>query len=176
MFYIYPTAEQKLLAKNLISKYNFGNRGYADGDKRMQEVGILGQICLAQLLNLPLPNGKGFDGGFDFIINKKKVDVKTMGRTVDIKNHYVHNFVAYQLSFDCEYYIFLSYNYVNNKLTICGVASKKHFLEKAILYKLGEVRTRDNGTTFKTRSPMYEIFQYDLLEVNCIQDILKIIN
>ncbi len=25
----------------------------------------------------------GFDGGFDFMINDKKVDVKTMGRTME---------------------------------------------------------------------------------------------
>lgn len=176
MFNLQPTKQQLEDSKNLVSKFNFGNRGYGDGNKKMQEVGILGQICLADLLSLPRPSGdNGFDGGFDFIINNKKVDVKTMGRTVDVKNHYVHNFVGYQLKYDCQYYIFLSYNYKNNKLTICGLVPKKKFEEKSILYKLGDTRVRDDGTTFLTRAPMYEIFQSDLCQIYSVSDIFSLI-
>lgn len=176
MFDIFPNEEQLNYAKQIVDHYNFGHRGYGDGNKRMQEVGILGQVCLADLLNEERPTGeKGFDGGFDFIINNKKVDVKTMGRTVDIKEHYVHNFVEYQLKYSCDFYIFLSYNYKNNKLTVCGTVSKSTFKEKAILYKLGDVRVRDDGTTFLTRTPMFEIFQHDLIPINSLSDIYKII-
>ena len=176
MFFIYPTEEQHQYAEYLVNNYNFGQRGYGDGNKKMQKVGVLGQICMADLLKMERPDGAlGFDGGFDFVINGKKVDIKTMGRTVDMKEHYVHNFVAYQFKYYCEYYIFMSYNYNNNKMSICGLVSKKLFEEKAVLYKLGDIRTRDDGTTFATRTPMYEIFQRDLLTINSLEDIYKLI-
>ena len=80
MFDIFPSLEQLHAAHDLVSRFNFGNRGRGDGDHRMQETGILGQICLADLFGFPRPTGEsGFDGGFDFIINGIKVDIKTMG-------------------------------------------------------------------------------------------------
>ena len=174
MFNIRPTPEQKEAAKKLVEQFNFGHRGRGDGDQRMQETGILGQICVADLFGLSRPSGeKGFDGGFDFIINGKKVDIKTMGRMVDVKSHYVHNFVGYQLNFECDYYIFASYNKRFSKLQICGVISKDQFLIKADHYNIGDLRYRDDGTSFRSRAPLYEIKQSNLIQVKSKEDILK---
>lgn len=176
MIELYPTSEQKSEANRLVNKYNFGNRGRGDGDQRMQETGILGQICLADLLGLPRPSGEsGFDGGVDFVIDGANVDIKTMGRTVDVKHHYVHNFIGYQLKYDCEYYIFASYNSHLEKLQICGIVSKEEFLNKATHYKIGDKRYRDDGTYFFSRAPLYEIKQSDLNDINSIEDIYSFI-
>ena len=174
MFYIEPTQEQHGFAKDLVLRCNYGRRGRADGDSRMQEVGMLGQTCILDLGGLPRPEiSDGFDGGFDLTLNNKRVDVKTMGRTVDMKEHYVHNFIGYQMKYDCEYYIFLSYNYTNNKLFFCGVVSKDEFLEKSKFYAKGTKRFRDDGTYFYSKAPLYEIGQNDLKQVYSLQDVLN---
>ena len=173
MFDIFPSIEQRKMAHNFVLHYNFGNRGKGDGNQRMQETGILGQICLGDLLGMPRPSGEyGFDGGYDFVINGINTDIKTMGRTVDVKDHYVHNFIGYQLKYDCEYYIFASYNLRLNKLQICGIVSKKEFLQKAHYYHKGDKRYRDDGTYFYSRAPLYEIKQSDLHTINSKEDII----
>jgi hypothetical protein len=168
--------EQRLYAFKLIKKYNFGNRGIADGNQNEQYVGILGQVVLADALNMDRPPGKiGFDGGFDFIINNKKVDVKTMGRTVTLKNSYVHNFIALQKEFDVDYYIFCSYNKRRKTLTIGGYISKTKLFKNAILYRKGTKRYRTDGTFFITKTDLYEIKQISLIPINKLDDInLKI--
>lgn len=176
MFDVFPTIKQKEEAHHLVCTYNFGNRGRGDGNQRMQETGILGQICLADLLNYKHPTGDiGFDGGFDFVINNIKVDIKTMTRTVDVKEHYVHNFIGYQLKYDCQYYIFASYNVRFSKMTFCGIISKDEFLVKSKHYKKGDRRYRDDGTFFYSRAPLYEIKQSDLHQINSIEDLLEFI-
>ena len=174
MFSIFPNDEQKNYAKNLIFNYNIGNRGKADGSKQEQYYGILAQICMCDMLNKKRPIGnEGFDGGVDFLINNLSVDLKTMHRTVDVQNHYVHNFIGYQLNYPCQFYIFASYNIKQNKLTICGVISKQSFLDKAKFYPAGTLRTRDDGTTFPTKAPLYEIMQSELTQIYSKQDMIR---
>jgi hypothetical protein len=174
MFDIKPTQEQKDYAAEQIEKYNFGQRGRGDGNKEQQYVGVLGQTIVADLLEMTRPDGEdGNDGGVDFTINGKKVDVKTMSRTVSMKEHYVHNFIAYQKDYLNDAYIFLSYNKNNDTLSICGTVSKEQFNERASFYEKGEMRYRDDGTFFPTKAPLYEIKQSDLNPVNSIEDIEK---
>lgn len=114
----------------------------------------------------------GFDGGFDFVINDKKVDVKTMGRTTDMRDYYVHNFIAYQKPYDVDYYVFLSYNKRNSHLTVCGYIDKDGFFEKAEFFKKGAKRYRSDGSYFFSKAPLYEIKQSDLYEIDSIDDLL----
>ena len=76
---------------------NFGNRSAGfNGTREQQYTGIVGECVIYKLLNRDLPS---YDSGAlieDIIINDKKVDIKTMARTVDMKDNYVHNFVGYQ--------------------------------------------------------------------------------
>ncbi|KGG81215.1 hypothetical protein Y919_01525 [Caloranaerobacter azorensis H53214] len=167
------TDEQIKYAKDLVHSCNFGQRGRGDGNREQQFVGILGQTVVADLLNLERPKGgEGFDGGYDIEINNKKVDIKTMGRTVPMQEHYVHNFIGYQAKYNVDYLIFCSFNKTNNILTICGYISKSDLLEKAKFYEEGTIRTRDNGTSFRTKAPLYEICQKNLHSIDCIKDIL----
>jgi len=166
--------EQIKYSWSLVNSYNFGQRGRGDGNKNQQFVGILGQTIISDLLKLNRPNGKtGFDGGYDLIINNKKVDVKTMGRTVPVKQHYVHNFIGYQLKYEVDYLLFLSYNKKNSIMTICGYITKDEFLKKARFYPQGAERTRDDGTSFYSKAPLYEISQKDLYPLNSIGDIVS---
>lgn len=166
------TGEQKRFAQALVKKHNFGNRGIADGNAEEQYVGILGQTVFADALHLARPTGtSGFDGGVDFLLNDKRVDVKTMGRNYPMKNHYVHNFIGFQKDYQVDYYIFCSFNKRSEILTLCGYVSKTEFFEKSIFYKKGTVRYRDDGTSFKTKTDHYEIEQRNLNSLHRIKDI-----
>jgi len=168
------TQEQLNYAISMVCKYNFGQRGYGDGGKKEQLTGIIGQTVFADLIGAKRPKGStGFDGGTDFFINGKKVDIKTMTRKVPVKDYYVHNFVGYQRNYDVDYYIFASYNTSNRVLTICGYIEKEDFFKKAIYFPKGSLRTRSDGTSFRTFAPLYEIKQSDLLIANDIDSLIK---
>ena len=80
-----------------------------------------------------------------------------MGRTVNVKDYFVNNFVAHQSIFDCDVYIFCSLNKKTNELTICGYLSKKELLKKAAYIKKGDTMHRDNGTSFVMKTSNYQI-------------------
>ena len=173
MFDILVTDEQKYYAEEMVSRYNFGMRGYGDGNQKEQLTGIIGQTVLSDLLGVPRPTGAdGFDNGVDFIINGQKVDIKTMSRTVPVKPHYVHNFIGYQKNYNVGFYIFASYNTRTEVLSFCGFVSKEEFLERARFYKKGDLRYRDDGTSFPTKAPLYEIQQSDLNPTNSLQELI----
>lgn len=167
MFIETVTADQWVYASSLIAYYNFGQRGLGDGNEIEQLTGMLGQTVMADLLGVERPNGEdGFDEGVDFIINNKRVDVKTMTRTTDVRDYYVHNFIGYQKNYDVDYYVFLSYNKRKRELTVCGCIDKKSFFEKADYYPKGTRRTRSNGSYFYSKAPLYEIKQTELMQVD----------
>lgn len=172
MFDVRVSQEQLEYASYLVRNYDFGKRGRADGSQEQQRTGMIGQTVLADLLGLARPNGElGFDGGVDYIINGKRVDIKTMGRTVSLKNHYVHNFVGYQHKYEVDYYIFASLNKKTNILTFGGYIAKKDFDSVADFYNEGDWRVRDNGTRFRTKAPLYEIKQSSLHALDALEDI-----
>lgn len=149
-------------------------RGVADGTKDQQFTGILGETVFADYMGLPRPDGrKGFDGGHDFVIGEEIfVDVKTMGRTVSVKERYVHNFFGLQKNYNVHYYIFQSYNKREHIITICGYVSHDELLKLASLYPKGSIRTRDDGSTLLTKADLYEIKQSDLHPVFDISQFL----
>ena len=174
MIDVIPNQEQKDYAAKQVETYNFGQRGVFDGNKEQQFVGVLGQTIVADLLQVPRPDGTdGNDGGVDFVINHKNVDVKTMTRTVPVKAHYVHNFVAYQKKYPTDAYIFASYNKKSNIFSICGCVSKEQLQARAAFFEKGQLRYRDDGTAFPTKAPLYEIKQSDLNRINSVDDIKK---
>jgi len=175
MMDIIPNQEQKEYAAKQVDTYNFGQRGFFDGNKEQQFVGVLGQTIVSDLLQFPRPEGSsGNDRGVDFVINNKNVDIKTMTRTVPVKAHYVHNFVAYQKEYPTDAYIFASYNKKNNVFSICGNVSKEQLQERAAFFEKGQLRYRDDGTTFPTKAPLYEIKQSDLNKIDSVEDMRKI--
>lgn len=148
-----------------LNENNIGNRFEFNGNKEQQFVGLVGEIIIKRLFGLDHEFKNGFDGGFDFVYKGLKIDVKTMGRNVDVKDYFVNNFVAHQKKFDCDIYIFCSLNKKTNELTICGFLSKKELLKKSIYRKKGETMQRSNGTTFVLKTNNYQIENKDLKNI-----------
>lgn len=148
-----------------VNENEMGQRFEFNGTKEQQFIGLVGEIMVKSLFGINHEWTKGFDGGFDFQYKGFKIDVKTMGRNVDIKPDYVNNFVEHQIKFDCDIYIFCSLNRRKNELTICGYISKKELLNLATLVKKGSTRYRKDGSTFKSRTAMFEIKNTDLKNI-----------
>lgn len=140
-----------------LQDHSMGHRFDANGSKAEQFVGLLGENMFRMINDLPPKFVKGFDGGYDLIFMGQKTDVKTMGRRVDPKPHYVNNFVGYQKDFDCDLYVFCSINKSTNTFWICGYTDKQTLLTESNFYEKGERRYRDDGSYFINKAPLYEI-------------------
>ena len=142
-----------------VANNNLGmRRDGSDGSQEQQLVGVIGQNMMALAL------GKSFmqpstthDGGVDFEVFGLKLDIKTMGRTVPPKAHYINNFMASQMKFNVDGYVFASFNKSNSRLSICGWMPKELFIQRADFYKQGTIRNRDDKTGFMVKADMYEI-------------------
>ena len=140
-----------------VNENEMGQRFEFNGTKEQQFIGLVGEIMVKRLFGIKHEWTKGFDGGFDFQYKGFKIDVKTMGRNVDVQDHFVNNFVEHQIKFDCDIYIFCSLNKRKNELTICGYLSKKELLEKSVFRKKGERLSRSNGTSFVAKTNNLEV-------------------
>lgn len=174
MFTIKVQSELILHCQEMVKTYNFGHRSTANGNMEQQLTGIIGQSVVMEAFGMGYVDGKsGFDNGADLIINSKKIDVKTMGRTTDVKRNYTNNFLKLQDYFETDLYIFCSYHKLKHEVTICGWIDKLNFIEKRKLFPKGTTRTRNDGTTFITFADLYEIGINDLNDINSF-DALKV--
>ncbi|MFQ6678622.1 MAG: hypothetical protein ACE5D0_09940 [Fidelibacterota bacterium] len=161
-------------SKGLVDQHNFGNRGIADGNIHEQRTGIIGQCTIQTLFHVELITGEGgFDHGKDLEYAGLSIDVKTMGRTTDVKDYYVHNFIAFQKDYPTDVYIFCSYFEAKKELTVCGWLAKNELERKASFYKKGTKRYRSDKTWFKTKADLYEIPNTKLVQVKSPADIKK---
>jgi hypothetical protein len=150
---------------HFVNQHNIGNRFEFNGSKEQQFVGLIGEIMVKRLFGFDHQFKNGFDGGFDFEYKGLKIDVKTMGRTVDVRDYFVNNFVVHQIKYNCDIYIFCSLNKQKNELTICGYIGKKELLKVATLIKKGTIRTLKDGTTFPLKTSNFEIKNTDLKNI-----------
>ena len=157
-----------------VDKFNFGARYTANGNKEQQLTGIIGQSVVMNLFGLGYVNGKdGFDNGIDLVFNNKTIDVKTMGRTTEVRSNYTNNFLKLQDYFSTDIYIFCSYNKIAKDVTICGWITKNDFTLKRKFYPKGSMRYRLDGSSFTTFSDLFEIDIFDLQDVSSIEDLKK---
>jgi len=147
-------------------KNNMGKRGDFDGSPEQQYTGLLGENMLRILMGLTPSWKVGFDGGHDLVVNSVKIDVKTMGRTVDPKPHYINNFVRLQDKLDADLFVFCSINKTTNSFWICGMIAKHDLLKSGSYFPKGSVRKRSDGTEFTCMAPLYEIRNDYLVEIN----------
>ena len=163
-------------SKLILERVNLGRRGIADGNYEEQMVGLFGQLTIYDLLKIDTPKFEQdkFDGGFDIIVNQRKIDIKTMGRSVDIKDHYVHNFIALQKNYENDLYIFCSYNKKRKVIQVCGWIDKEEFFKKCNFFKKGEKRYRDDGSYFLTKADLYEIKNSDLIIINNLEELKNV--
>lgn len=164
--------------QQLVQTHNFGNRYTANGNQEQQLTGIIGQSAVMQAFGLDWVDGKGgFDHGVDLMIHSKKIDVKTMGRTTDVKRNYTNNFLKLQDRYNTEIYIFCSYHKLKKEVTVCGWIDKSNFSTNRKLSPKGTTRNRTDGTTFSTFSDLYEIDNVHLNDVHSVEDLgLQIAN
>ena len=158
--------------KEQVRKYNFGQRKDANGTPEQQLLGIIGQSVVMNIFGFGyVYGGQGCDGGIDFVLNGKKVDVKTMGRTTDVKPNFTNNFVKYQDCLDTDIYIFCSYNKIYPELTICGWTDKENFNNKRRFYPKGTERKRSDGSILRLFTDTFEIDNADLFQINNIEQL-----
>ena len=154
-------------AKGLLEEHNFGKRGVADGSPAEQLTGIIGQCTVQTMFQVELITGnEGFDNGVDLECSGLSIDVKTMGRTTDVKDYYVNNFIALQKNYPTNVFIFCSYYIEKKELTVCGWMPKNELDEKATFYKKGTKRFRSDKTWFRTKADLYEIPNKNLNQIN----------
>jgi len=153
------TNEQKKYAWSLVSRCNYGRRGDFDGTKERQYTGILGEVLFADLCDLTRPQeSTEQDGGIDFIIHGKHIDLKTMGRTVDVKPYFTNNLICSQVEQgDTHVYVFASINKTTSTFQVAGWIKKWDIRRVATICQKGKERTRADGTTFETQKEMFEI-------------------
>lgn len=150
-----------------INNYNFGQRSVANGNREQQLTGIIGQCVVMEMFGQGYIDGStGCDDGTDISVLGCSVDVKTMGRTTDVRSNYVNNFIALQLKFSTDIFIFCSYHKSKQEITVCGWIPKAEFLQKASFFPKGSTRTRLDGSTFQTFADLYEIRNDLLNDVN----------
>lgn len=172
MIQIKVTPEIIDYAKNLLKKFNFGQRGVADGNYSEQLTGLIGQCTIQQLFGQPLMTGEsGFDNGEDLVLNGKRIDVKTMGRTTEVRDYYVNNFIGLQKDYLTDIYIFCSLNKRTKVLTVCGWVTKDQLFERADFFKKGSKRFRSDGTYFETKADLYEIGNKKLNQAKTPQEL-----
>jgi hypothetical protein len=163
--------------KAQIQNYNFGQRSTANGNAEQQLTGIIGQSVVMNLFGLASVNGEdGFDDGVDIVFNNKKIDVKTMGRTTDVRREYTNNFLKLQDYFQTEVYIFCSYNKIKKEITVCGWIEKNEFVQKRKFYPKGTTRSRFDGSSFQTFADLYEIDIIDINDVSDVNDLKRQLN
>ena len=164
--------ELKVKVWQYLQDNNIGQRGTADGNQEQQFVGLLGEYTVKHHLGLPVKFSEGFDGGFDIVDSQGlRWDVKTMGRMVDPKPHYVNNLIASQLNYDCDYYLFCSLNKRTSVLNVCGYIPTELFKKIAYFTPEGKKVTRDDGTTFKMKTDNWTISNQDLRPVFGLQEL-----
>ena len=113
----------------------------------------------------------GCDGGVDLTYKGKTYDVKAMTRNVDVKDHYVNNFLKVQKDYDVDGYIFCSWNINKSELTVSGWIKKEDFTKFKRLKPKGTICKNGIGAKeFPLRFDMYEIDNEHLNFVNCILD------
>lgn len=161
----------------LVEHTNYGQRGEADGDKRQQVRGLIGQCVVMDCLGYALPElSNEHDGGIDLNYNGLTIDIKTMGRNCDPKPEYVNNLIGLQSHFNVDAYIFCSLNREDVTLTICGWILKREFLKLAEFTPKNGIRQRADGSKFETKADLYELKNNCLNHVKSIQDLKEQLN
>ena len=163
----------KLIDTYLLT-HNLGSRGVEDGNKRKQQVGLIGELIVHKYLMGAYPhlNEKpdGFDGGFDMEYNGKRIDVKTMERKSYVRPDFVNNFYLLQQAHHADVIVFCSYHAVDNILEICGWVPKKELQTRGIYYAAGTKRIRTDGSSFIFRQNNYEIENKDLMSIDSLKE------
>lgn len=160
MIHLNVPADVITVSREYMRYASLGNRGDgSDGSYDEQLIGVMGENLFRFAVGLPFMEYREWhDNGVDCEVHDIRLDVKTMGRTTEPQLHYANNLVAKQINFDVDGYVFMSINrQAGYSATVCGWLPKPTFMERAILHPKGSERMRGDGSSFQTKSDMYEI-------------------
>jgi hypothetical protein len=172
----------KAIAKHLSETIVISKREYA-GNEEQQYFGWIGELTVLEILEMHeeiirkiMSKNNVWDGGFDFVMEGKKVDVKTMGRSVDVKGEYANNLMEHQMKHDCFMYLFCSFNKTDDYLTVCGWMPKNEIKTYAEFHKQGDSidRGERNHTSFNAKANMLCVPMEDLLGWGCTDSIVDL--
>ena len=160
----------------ILSVKNFGNRkaGF-NGSKTMQRTGIIGELIIYKVLDLPFPTYESFTFT-DIEINNKKINIKTMGRNYFMRSGWVHNLVKFQVPHLVDYIVFNNYNKAQETMEIDGWLDKKTILDNMDKWSQakGNIRERDDGTFLQMGTNNIEVPTEVLNKINTVEDLKKI--
>ena len=147
------TFDQIKHCKELLEHHSVAKRGVFDGDYYQQLFGLIAQTIVADLAGCERPSQchDGPDPGYDVTINGVRLDVKCVIREYAPKATWACNLTDTQARYQCDGYIFMSYDKSCGVFHIVGWDSKHDFLMAAKHNKVGDQVCRDNGTTFTVR-------------------------
>ncbi len=168
-------------AYDLVSSCNFGKRKgphVKNGTLKEQYYGMLAQTIMCWKLGCELPSpSDGSDGGVDFIINNKKVDLKTMIRTSDVDTGYmIGNLMKSQtINSSTDYYVFASFNISKNALELVGFCKKEEVAAISTEVKAGTIRKNRAGKEIIIGQDIYEVDYRKLHQINSFDDLNRLI-
>lgn len=143
------TDDQIKYCTELLDGFSVGHRGVFDGHYFQQLFGLIAQTIIADMSKTgrPVRCLDGPDAGHDLVINGVKIDVKCVLREGAPKVDWACNITSRQINYDCDAYLFVSYEKPAGIFYILGWITKKEFLLKARHNKVGDRIVRDDGTT-----------------------------
>nr|QPI16365.1 MAG: hypothetical protein NIOZUU157_00256 [Virus NIOZ-UU157] len=156
MRHIKITDKHIKLAKKMSSSMGTLNNSITKGQGNI--IGFLGEIIVAEYLNIVLSNT--YD--YDLIYKNKKIDVKSKRVTTPPKDYYECSIAALNTKQKCDLYVFTR---IKNDLSagwIVGQLNKKEYLNNSKFLKKGEV---DSDNNWKVLTDCYN------LPINKLKDI-----
>ena len=163
--------EQKMYAMNIVKNVRIAKRGRADGSFKQRYAGVLGEVIFCDLMELPRKTKEDyeeFDGGVDFVIGDKKIDLKVLLSRVPFRHYYSNNLMASQLEYilnETEVYLFAVINTEKSTIQFNGWI-KKNDITRRWRYPKGTPRPRGRMEPLILPADTYEIFNNQLKEFN----------
>jgi hypothetical protein len=113
----------------------------SDGDNR--KAGNFAEIIFQKMYPHAL-RISDVDQNADFLLRKKRIDVKTKVRSVDPQDFFDASVEKRQKLFDVDFYCFFSFNSKTEVMSYCGWISKAEFFDRAAVVKQGDLDKTNN--------------------------------
>lgn len=179
---------------------NLNKRGAERGSSEEQGFGLLAEIVIRKMLDMPEFNDESHPLAYDILLpkNKIKLDVKCRGGALPFKEEYAsgdgipreakHNFFARQIyddSLDTDIYLMTHLETPKDRtlpgtkrqrkwvLYICGWVSKKRVAREGVYLPRGSL-TEQGNTWFTYRGQEIEFYNRNLNGLSNIRDLLEI--
>ena len=149
--------------RDLVEKINYGKRGFADGKKKRQFLGMICENTVRDYYGVELSKpSEGWDGGWDFMWKGMKTDVKSTAYKGKPKTNHRYRVIEDQMRYDAECFIFAYFNELERIVSITGWITKDDFLKKSVYNKKGDKMMARFDRYFYSDSNSYQLKILDL--------------